>query len=189
MFLPMSQDSYGDAVLLISTKVDPRSLAASIRQQLRSIDRNALVLATTTLDEHMRFALFANRVLVKLVTSVGVLALILAAIGLYGVISYSVSRSTHEIGVRMALGAAPTDILRSVIARGGSLALTGVVLGLLAAVAMRSVMASMLFGVSPADPLTFVAVAVVLLSVTLVACYIPARRATRVDPMLALRYE
>jgi predicted permease len=189
MFLPMSQDPHGDAVLLISTKLDPRSLAGSVRYQLRSIDPNVRVLATTTLQEHMRFALFANRILVKLVTSVGVLALILAAIGLYGVISYSVSRTTHEIGVRMALGAAPADILWSVIAHGGSLALTGVVLGLLAAVAMRSVIASVLFGVSPADPLTFVVVAVVLLSVTLVACYVPARRAMRVDPMVALRYE
>ena len=189
MFLPMAQDPSGDTVLLISTKLDPRSLVGSIRSQLRSIDPNVRVLATTTLQEHMRVALFANRILVKLVTSVGVLALILAAIGLYGVISYSVSRSTHEIGVRMALGAAPSDILWSVIARGATLALTGVVLGLLAAVAFRSVMASMLFGVRPADPLTFVLVAFVLLSVTLLACYVPAWRATRVDPVVALRYE
>ena len=189
MFLPMFQESYGDALLLISMKVDPRSMASSVRQELRSIDRNALVLATTTMDEHMQYALYENRILVKLVTSVGVLGLILAAVGIYGVVSYSVSRRTHEIGVRIALGAERSDILRLVLARGGGLALTGVGIGLAAAFGVSRVMTNLLFGVGPADPLTFIAVSAVLFLVALVACYIPARRATRVDPMAALRYE
>jgi predicted permease len=189
MFLPMFQESYGDAVLLISTRVDPRSMVQSVRQELRSIDHNALVLATMTMDEHMRYALYENRILVELVTSVGVLGLILAAVGLYGVISYSVSRRTHEIGVRIALGAERSDILWLVLARGGKLALTGVGVGLVAALGMSRVMTNVLFGVGPTDPLTFIAVFAVLFFVALVACCIPARRATRVDPMVALRYE
>jgi putative ABC transport system permease protein len=189
LFLPMFQESYGDAVLLVSTKVDPRSMVGSVRQELHSIDRNALVLATMTMDEHMQYALFENRLLVKLVTSVGVLGLVLAAVGLYGVISYSVSRRTHEIGVRIALGAERWDILRLVIARGGRLALIGVGIGLVAALGVSRVMTNLLFGVGPTDPLTFTVVSAVLFFVALMACYIPARRATRVDPIVALRYE
>jgi predicted permease len=189
MFLSMFQESYGDAVLLISTRVDPRSMINSLRQELRSMDRNALVLATTTMDEHMQYALFENRVLVKLATSVGVLGLVLAAVGLYGVIAYSVSRRTHEIGVRIALGAERSDILWLVLARGGKLALIGVGVGLVAAFGISRVMANLLFGVGPTDPLTFSVVSAVLFFAALVACYIPARRATRVDPMVALRYE
>jgi len=189
MFLPIFQESDGDALLLLSTKVDPRSMVNSVRQELRSIDHNALVLATTTMDENMQYALFENRLLVKLVTSVGVLGLILAAVGLYGVISYSVSRRTHEIGVRIALGAERSDILGLVLTRGARLALTGVGIGMAAALGVTRVMASLLFGVGPADPLTFIVVFAVFTLVAVLACYIPARRAAGVDPMAALRYE
>jgi putative ABC transport system permease protein len=117
------------------------------------------------------------------------LALVLSCIGIYGVISYLVGRRKHEIAIRMAIGAQPADVLRMVVGHGAKLAVLGVVLGLTAALGLTRLMSSMLYGVSATDPATFAAVVIVLTSVALAACYIPARRAMRVDPMIALRYE
>jgi putative ABC transport system permease protein len=118
-----------------------------------------------------------------------VLALVLAMIGLYGVISYSVAQRTHEFGIRMAVGAAKGDILQLIVTHGFSLAMTGILAGIVGSLALRRILASLLFGITPTDPLTFGAVALLLVGVALLACYIPARRAAAVDPMVALRHE
>jgi putative ABC transport system permease protein len=130
-----------------------------------------------------------RRVSTLLLAGFATLALLLAAVGIYGVMAYFVAQRTHEIGTRMALGAEPKDVLRLILGQGARLALFGVVLGVLAALVLTRFMVSILFGVSASDPLTFVGVAILLAFIALAACYIPARQAMRIDPMVALRYE
>jgi putative ABC transport system permease protein len=141
------------------------------------------------MDQLISTSVAQPRLNLSLLVAFAALALILSAVGVYGVMAYAVTQRTHEIGIRMALGALPADVLRQVIAEGGRLAACGVALGLVAALALTRLMASLLFGVKPTDPVTFTAVAATLVSVALAACYIPACRATRVDPIIALRYE
>jgi putative ABC transport system permease protein len=130
-----------------------------------------------------------QRTFAQLSSFFGVVALLLATIGLYGSVAYSVTRRTHEIGIRLALGAKPWEVLRMVLGKGLQLTLVGVVIGILAALAATRLISTMIYGVTPADPMTFAAVAVFLVLVALLACYVPARRATRVDPLVALRHE
>jgi putative ABC transport system permease protein len=165
------------------------SLAAAIRKQTQAIDPNEPVFQVFKMDEHMSNSLAERRFQTLLLGVLAGIALIIATVGIYGVISYAVSRRTHEIGVRMALGAQAGDVLRMVIWRGMSLTLIGVTLGLAAALALTRVLKNLLFEVSATDPATFALIALLLIGAALIASYIPARRATKVDPLQALRHD
>ena len=173
----------------VRTKADLSSMTAGVREAIHSADPDLpiakLAPLTILVDDSMTEPRFA----MLLLTSFGGLALLLAMIGMYGVISYSVAQRTQEIGIRMALGAARGNVFGMVLAQGARLAGLGIVIGLAAAYAVTRLMASFLYGVQPTDPITFVAVSGLLVGVALLACYLPARRATRVDPIIALRYE
>ena len=173
----------------LRTKGDPLSLVPAVRKEVQGIDREQPIGAVRTMDEWVDRSTATPRYRTTLFGLFAALAMILAATGIYGVMSYSVVQRTHEIGVRMALGARHGDVLRLVVRQGMSLVLVGLALGLVAAFALSRVMASLLFGVTAKDPITFAAVTVVLAAVAFIACYIPARRATKVDPLTALRYE
>jgi putative ABC transport system permease protein len=175
--------------LVIRAQGDLSNLAAAVRREVKAIDPDQPVAAVKTMDEWLTTSVSAPRYRTSLLGLFALVALILASTGIYGVMSYSVAQRTHEIGVRMALGAGRFHVLRLVVRQGMGLVGIGVVLGLIGAVALTRVMSSLLFEVTPKDPLTFTAVAAFLTLVALVACYIPARRATKVDPLVALRYE
>ncbi|HEX7314426.1 MAG TPA: ABC transporter permease [Pyrinomonadaceae bacterium] len=175
--------------LVVRTSVNPTSVAPGVREAVREVDPYQPVSSVRTLEEVLGRDTAQRRLSVILLAAFAGLALLLAALGIYGVLAFFVVQHTPEIGVRMALGASPGDVLRMVVGRGMRLALTGVGFGLLAAFALTRLIESQLFGVSASDPLTFAGIALLLALVALLACLIPARRATKVDPMIALRYE
>ena len=189
VYRPLWQSPLGSTSLLVRAAMEPQPLIAAVRQELQQLDANLPVAGTKTLSERLSFALLPARIAAAVLGGFGVLALALAAIGLYGVMAYSVARRTREIGIRMALGATVSDILCMVIGQGMRLVLPGVGLGLVAAFGGMRLLRSLLFGVSATDPLTFTGIALLLVVVALVACLIPARRATKVDPQTALRTE
>ncbi len=168
---------------------NPAGLISDIRRAVRQTDANLPLMDVSTQSELTAEALTEERLFARLSSFFGLLALVLASIGLYGTMAYSVTRRTREIGIRLALGAKPLDVLRMVLGRGLQLTLAGVVIGVLAALAATQLISTMIYGVTASDPMTFVAVTIFLMLVTLLACYVPARRATRVDPLAALRYE
>jgi len=175
--------------LIIRTNLDPLSLAAAVKNQIWAVDKDQTINDVRTMEEIVTRSLSARRFNLWLLGAFAALALALASVGIYGVISYAVSQRTREIGVRIALGAQPRDIIRLVVKQGILLTLSGIALGLLAAFALTRWLESLLFGVSKTDPLTFTSVALLLTLVALLACFIPARRAVRVDPLIALRGE
>ncbi len=182
--------TYSSTVVLVArVEGDPHAVLASLRGEVQRLDPSLPIYDAKTLTEHMQVPLFPARMAAVVLGSFGVLALALAAIGIYGVMSYVVAGRTREIGLRMALGADRASVLRLIVGQGMTLALVGLAVGLLFAFAAARLLTSLLYGVSPGDPLTFAAVAALLASVAFLACYVPARRATRVDPMIALRYE
>jgi putative ABC transport system permease protein len=186
MYMPV----YGGSMnLVVRSKGDPASLAAAVRKEVLQIDPNQPVADVRTMEQWVERAVAGPRYRTTLLGLFALVALALASTGIYGVMSYSVSQRTHEIGVRMALGARRLDVMRLVVRQGMSLVIVGVALGLAGAFALTRLMASLLFGVTAKDPFTFVAVSALLTLVAFVACYLPARRATRVDPLVALRYE
>jgi putative ABC transport system permease protein len=173
----------------VRTTADPASLLPAVKEKIREADKNMAFSSIATIDQLVERSLNRRRFNLLLLASFAVLALILASVGLYGLISFMTAQRTHEIGIRMAFGANPRDVLKLIIGQGMALTLAGVVIGLLASLALTRLMESLLFGVSATDPVTLVVTAFVLGTVPLLACYIPARRATKVDPMVALRYE
>jgi putative ABC transport system permease protein len=189
MYVPYAQAPFWGAVLVVRSNLSVAAVADAIRRDTRAIDKDLPVTDIAAMPEIVDASVAQPRFQTLLLGLFGALALILAAVGIYGVISYSVIQRTHEIGIRVSLGAQPGQVLRLVMGQGAKLALAGIIIGAAAAHALTRLMRSLLFEVSPADPFTFAAIAALLVTVALAACYIPARRAIRVDPMTALRYE
>jgi putative ABC transport system permease protein len=190
MYVPFAQVPLWGGEVVVKSALNPASIAAAIRQQVHDIDPNLPVTDFESLSYAVQSVAGAQpRFRTLLLGLFGLIALVLSAVGIFGVISYSVSRRTHELGIRMALGATPAAILKMVLREGGRLAVAGVAVGLVAALILTRFLRTMLFEIKPVDPLTFAAVAILLALVALAAGYIPARRAMRVDPMVALRYE
>src|ERR1700736_1894154 len=189
VFLPMAQDYVPAATLHVRTTGKPEAVVASARAALQSLDPNLAITNVFTIEQIMSQALWAPRMGGLLLALFGALALLLSAVGVYGVLSYSVNQQTREIGLRMAMGAQRGDVMRLILGQGIRLTVLGLGLGVLVALGLMRVLVSLLFGVRAYDPSTYTAVALLLTAVALLACYIPARRAMKVDPMVALRYD
>jgi putative ABC transport system permease protein len=190
VYLPYSQAPFSiDMTLLVRTSGDPMSLAGAMRNELATVDKQISIGKVRTMDTIMAESVAQHRFRTLLLGLFGVSALLLASVGIYGVMSYAVTQRTKEIGIRMALGAQVSDVRKLVMRNGMTLALIGVAIGLAGAYGLTRLMTSLLFGISATDAWTFVGVSAVLMAVALIACYIPARRATKFDPLVALRYE
>jgi putative ABC transport system permease protein len=189
IYVPHTQEATQSMTLVVRHHGEPGSLAAAMRRTIQSHDGDMPLFDVRTMNEWLRYSLWENRIYVSLMSVFAVLALVIAATGIYGVMAYTVAQRTQEIGIRMALGAARNDVMRMVVGQALRLTLLGIGIGLAGAYAMTRLMASLLFGVSANDPPTFVGVTVILALSALVAAWVPADRATRVDPMVALRSE
>ena len=189
VYLPFQQNPGLNLTLVARTRSDPKAFAGAVRREVSALDKDLPVSNIKFMDEIIGKSVAQPRVYALLLGIFAGLALILASIGIYGVMSYSVTQRTHEIGIRMALGARPRDVLKLIIKQGMILGIAGIIIGLIVSFAMTRVLASQLYGVSSTDPVTFTAISLLLMFVALIACYIPALRATKVDPMIAVRYE
>jgi predicted permease len=188
-YMPQSQNPTSTMYVAARTSTDPLSLAAAITKEARALDPNVPIYDVKTMEQRLSESLARRRFAMFALGLFAVVAMLLATIGIYGVMSYSVAQRTREIGIRVALGAQTRDVLKMVVGQGMFLAIIGVCIGLAGALGVTRVMASLLFGVSAVDLTTFASITLLLLAVALLACLIPARKATRVDPMIALRYE
>jgi len=189
IYSPSLQAEGTDANILVRSAMPTAAVVSAVRAAAQSLDSKVQPLERDDLDGLLHVSLFANRVAATLASVLGVLGMLLAALGIFGVLSYSVSQRVREIGIRMALGAQARDVLRLVVGHGLRLAVIGAALGAVASVAATRLMSSLLFGVGATDPVTFAGAVVVVTLAAGLAAYVPARRALRVDPMVALRYE
>ncbi|MBS1791424.1 MAG: ABC transporter permease [Acidobacteria bacterium] len=189
MYFCSLQISRGVTNVLLRVQGDPLAYTPALRREVQALDKNLALSTTQSMEEAMASTIATPRLLMLLFGGFAVVALLLAALGIYGVMAYSVSLRTHEVGIRIALGASARNVLSLIVGQGMKLALIGVAIGLAASLAVTRLMKTLLFGVNATDPLTFGAIPMLLLAVVLLACWIPARRATKVDPMVALRYE
>ena len=188
-YLSALQDTFGNMFLVVRTSVEPAGVAAAVRRATAEVDKSAAVSDVKTMDHIVSEAVTQPRFNLVLLGLFSGMALLLSAAGIYGVTAYSVTQRTHEFGIRMALGAQVGDVLSMIIKQGMLLISLGIAMGLVAAFVLTRLLRTLLFGVSETDPLTFVVISILLAAVALLACYIPARRATKVDPLVALRYE
>src|SRR6266498_345756 len=188
-YAPQTQTPFSQMTLVVRTANAPHGLIPAVTRVVGSLDQDLPVFSIKTLDEYLAASIAAPRFNTTLLGVFAAVALVLTIVGLYGVMSYSVAQRTNEIGIRMALGAQTSDVLSLIVAQGFKLVLAGLAIGLSGAFALTRLISSLLFGVGTRDPLTFAAVAGVLALVAVIACYVPARRATKVDPLIALRYE
>ncbi len=188
-YFAQAQMPLSTMTVVARTSSDPRALVNAARDAVQSLDPKAPLYGVSTVEELLGRSVASPRFNTLLLGLFAAVALILTAVGLYGVISCSVSQNTHEIGIRVALGAQPGDVFKLIVGQGMFLTLVGIVIGLAAAYWLTRLMASLLYGVGATDPWTFAGVAVLLVSIAFIACYLPARRATRVDPLIALRSE
>jgi putative ABC transport system permease protein len=187
--LNLAQNFGLSPTLVVRTQGNPLGSLPAVRGEVATLDRNLPLYDVRTMRQHLGLVLLPARLAGSVLGVFGLVALTLAAAGVYGVMTYSVTQRTREIGIRMALGANTRDVLRLVARQGMTLVAIGMAIGLAAALALTQLLKSLLFGVSATDPLTFVAITLMLMFVALLACWIPARRATKVDPMIALRVE
>jgi putative ABC transport system permease protein len=190
MYLPYAQaDEFLPLILLLRSASDTALVASAVRQQVRELDPQLPVYDVKTMNQVLSTAMARPRFMTFLLVLFAAVAMLLATVGIYGVMSYTVAQNTREMGIRLALGAQATDILRLVVGRGLILVLLGVLIGAAGAVGLTRLMTSLLYGVTATDPMTFIGVSITLVVVALLACYLPARRAMKVDPLVALRYE
>ena len=188
-YLPISPVEGLPSSIEVRTVGQPSAVMLQLRQILNQVNPNIILRTIKTLEDQIDETLLQERLFTKVLGFFGLLALGLACVGLYGIISYAVVCRTNEIGVRLALGAEPTDVVKLVVRQGIILALGGVTMGVFLALAVTRVISSYLYGVTATDPATFAVISLLLITVALLACYIPARRAAKVDPMVALRHE
>jgi len=188
-YLPLAQNYAGDITLHVRTPGESSDLVRLVQQEVNALDPNVAVFDVFPMRAHLWMSTAGYEIASELLAAAGLLALLLAAVGIYGVAAYSVARRTREIGIRMALGARPRDVLRLVLGQGLGLALAGVAIGLAIALAASRAVGSLLYGIGATDLLTFTAVTIFLVAVAMLACYLPARRAMKIEPIAALRYE
>jgi putative ABC transport system permease protein len=189
VYVPFGQNPSQYLNLVVHSEVESGPLVAAVRGVVRSIDKDQPIDRITTMPELLSQSVAQPRFYTGLLTSFAVIAFAMASLGIYGVTSFSVTQRTHEFGIRIALGADPRDVLKLALGKGLRLTLIGLAIGLCGSLALTRLMSGLLFGISATDPATFALATLVLTGVALVACYVPARRATRVDPMIALRCE